>query len=1019
MRYLAVIAGLLIALMLLFTVSVRAGPPFQEPTPTPTPPEGCLVPDAQGGCLVPLPGACEPVPPENEPWTILRDWMAMHLVNIGVNGFFKPLTSFFWWIEKLVAAIVDFLMHTSIWQVLWTALMDGLRRLYGAGGALERLMFGATGLVFLAVGWAGISLMLPFQARIARIEKVLLWSAIITSLFISAGTGFDLMNGIERQRVGIVEMVLGTGDTQLNHLVAVPMRAQPSEMVDYSFALPAAFEAMYFPEAQTEEREAIFRLGCIMGSPMQFTVPLKVEPEASRSERQRLSGTGFMLALLTLAPAWVLGLFGLSFAVLSAAAMLLMVFFLATLPMVLFEFAEPIVLSVVRQYLYVFALTILVSVLAVVLSAATLTAFPAGDFTPNVFITWLPLLLIVGLMMGRVSGLAWGAMTGSFSTVTTAVASVSSMAPAGGVGQEAKPLSSAGTVLATMGLAAVTGGAGAALVAGIGSAMRGTGVGRAAGQIAAATGGGRKTQTLAAATRGQGLDTAVGVVATNIRYSRREAASREREAREAQRAERAFDVAVTRQSASLSNVWGAVVSAGGLLVTDLGALDNAEAAYFGQKDRRAARLNLERAYGSADVARDVVGIYERDGQAGAARVRAITEIAQATALGMEQEGLWVFDVHGGVSEEYRRRLRRNLARAGVDFQGDAELWGRIAGAVVRRADNIWSDDQAAHKLARDTLEPERAEVKAGDVAAQFRLRDLALKLRWDEGQLAALYDAVRSGQAAAAESGRPVVAEVADLLRRTPAFRSTRREDLDEAARLAVLVADGAEVQKRSGINLVQPVPLAVVFDDSIYGQALKVHYRDRQPEKAREILMQAVGSREGAEAVHHSFGRYGLREAVQLPIFMGAAQMVSPAFDAHGMPTPGYKQEVVEQALAQGADARGEDFFDAVADELLIRLDARLLGQADQVAEAVLRRGGALGVAAQELQEFAQTVGWQRRELSAVVAEAVMGTSAQAAAELPLFAALDKSETARVLALARDAAWEYAAEGAKDAASY
>jgi hypothetical protein len=709
-------------------------------------------------------------------------------------------------------------------------------------------------------------------------------------------------------------------------------------------------------------------------------------------------------------------LFGLSFAILGAAAILLMVFFLALLPVVFFEFSEPIVANVVKQYLYIFALTILVSILAVILSAAVATAFPAGDITVDVFVLWLPMLLIVGIMMGKVSGMAWGAMTGSFGTVSASVTAIRSTAPAGGAGKEAKPLSSAGTMVATMGLAAVTGGVGAALVAGAGKAMGGTKTGQAVGRIAAASGTGRKAQTLAAATRGSGLDTAVGVVATNIRHNRRDGTAKQKDGKDRTRREKAFDTTIGKKQAHLNPEWGAV-QAGSLLTTNLDSLDQAEQNYFKQKDRRSARLELERAYGSADVAQDVMQVYRRDGKAGARQVRQVTEIAQATALDMEERGERVFDGSEKPSERYRQRLRRNLKRAGaVDFSAPDEetnRWGRIAGSVVRQADGIWNDDQAAHKLARDTMKPEQSEVKSGDVSAQFKLRDLAMKLKWSEGELSALYDAVRSAQAASAQSGRPVTEEIIEQLKGSKTFRNVKQDDLQEAARLADMVADGAEVQRRGKVNLSQPVPLATAFDGKDYKQALKKQYRDKDPEAARTVLVQATGSKQGAESVQAAFEKHGPRAAAQLPEFIDTAQNVPPGYDNFGIPTESYKKEVAGQTVEEGrGDEQGAAFFNDVADDLLVELDTKLLEQSDQVAEAILEQTDSrvIGEAARELKALADQNGWKKADVSNVVSESLMGASAQSVAEVPPFEKMSKEDAAKALATARDAAWEYKA---------
>ncbi|RLB75473.1 MAG: hypothetical protein DRH24_19535, partial [Deltaproteobacteria bacterium] len=743
------------------------------------------------------------------PWPeAIGRFVGIWFANLGI-GFQKAIAAVFWFLEKLAAAFSGLLMDESLWETLRGTLLDTLISVMP--GALGNLVLGSTGLLYVALMLAGVLMTMPLlgESRPVQAWRVIVWGAVLITLFISGTAGYDLIGFFEELRIWAMQTVVEAvaPDTGLDALVARPMQATGEETSDLTFALPERFAETYFPEPSDEDYEIV---EMVVGSGLLgFSATLRMETEESLESRKSLAGSGVGVAALTLVPAYVVLLFGIVFAALSAAALLLVVFFIAAAPMGFFEFGATILSGIAQQYVYLFALSLMVSVLAGLLAGVGAQAFPEGERLDVAgMVTYLPVLVIVGMMMQQGVKMAWSALTGTLGLAQRAMSSVGTMAYVGAPARQgqASPLSTVAKLAAGVGLAAATGGASAALMAGAGSLLSGTKVGGAAARVATAAGGGKGAHVFAAAVRARGVsDTAAGVVATNVRFRRME----ERHAAAARaRGERAFRAEVQRESKRLDPRWKAV-DAGAFLTADLGALESAERAFFQERNPRLARRNLEQVFGSREVADEVAGVYDRDGKKGAMWVRRVVETTQATALRMAAAGRPVFNERGEATDGFRRAVRSKLVQARLLDERDeweATSAGKLAGAVVRRPVGIWTDPEAPRKLARDTLEPEATEVAAGDVAAQYRLRDLALRLRWDEGQLEALFEAVRDGQAAALQSGRSVEDAVFDIISQAsetfnPAGLSSRA-DMREVARLSVMVADGAQVQRRANVDL-------------------------------------------------------------------------------------------------------------------------------------------------------------------------------------------------------------------------
>jgi hypothetical protein len=538
--------------------------------------------------------------------------------------------------------------------------------------------------------------------------------------------------------------------------------------------------------------------------------------------------------------------------------------------------------------------------------------------------------------------------------------------------------------------------AGLGAMSGAGTSSSTRAVGRAAGRLITATSRGRGAATFAAAARGyRSLDKMTGVIATQLRYSRR---GRRGGARDEGR----FEVGVQRQSRRLDPRWGAV-NAGSFLTTDLSVLSRAEEAYFERKDQRTARRELERAFGSGDVAESVVGVYERGGKRAARLVRRAVEASQATAVQMDSEGHRLFDDQGQATRRYSREVRAALERGGVPIQENPRWWGELVGSTVRRPLGVWADEHAPEKLAQATLAPEQpAQVAVGDTSALLRLNEMAVRHEWGPGELQAIYEAVRQA-VAGTDLNQPVAEEVQRALGEL-SFMPRQAEEVAEVARLASLVTGDAQSQQSLSIDVApQATPMAAsTFQPGRYQEAMQA-YHSGNGENARALMVQAVGSERAADAILDALQRYRPEDAAQLPEFMETAAELQPDFESSGVPTMDFKEAVTTGTPGTTPDAAG--FFFQVADDLLYRVDERLVERVDEMATMILQRGQAAGGAQANLNAMAQQHGWSQEDLEMVLTEAIMGGSPGAGGTaLPPFADAHEDEVMATLAVTRDA---------------
>lgn len=718
----------------------------------------------------------------------------------------KAAATLLWFIEKVAAGIARFLSDQDMWTLILDSSMDAIRSFMP--GVLGQLVLGQSGMFYLALMLAGIFLILPNlgNTRLVEAPRAVIWGVILISLFISGQFGYDLLGYAENIRSYSAQTVInaasGGASNSLDSLVAVPMRASPPDMQDYAFKLPTAFEEEYFPEATEYEEVPVFEFTGLIN----WSLTITVETPESQQQRREKAQVGLALAALTIVAGYVLALFAFVFATLTAAALTLIIFFVVALPLGFFEFGVGILTGIIRQYAYLFAVTLLAVGLAGILAAAQWTIFTGPPPSPAELLAFVPILLIVSVAMGYVARMAGSTLAATFGMVTTSIKqSMSPLAYAGAL-PKAGGIPGMDAVQGAVGLggaalaALATGGASAAVMAGAGTVLSNLspGTGQAAARLTRAATGGASGGggVFAAAASGGGF---TGVAAQGLTWARKEGNA----------AKTAFGTAHRTEARRPAEAWGAV-DAGAYHTTDMRHLDAAERSHkAGRKSE--ARQHLERAFGNREAASTALALYD-DGRA--RDVRSVVETTQAVARTLSQAGKGVFDEKGHASSAFSDAVTTQLRGQGLVGRdaGIAAAVGQIAGATVRQPVGIWSAPDAPRQLAQATLSPQGSQVMAGDVSAQYRLSALAAEHKWDENRLTALFEATQHGLGATGGAALPgTVEQISSQLGHKGEWSDTTQPVLDEVSRLAALVAENAQAQRGATLEIPVSPPAQAV----------------------------------------------------------------------------------------------------------------------------------------------------------------------------------------------------------------
>lgn len=346
---------------------------------------------------------------------ILLDWLLSHLVDLQIAAL-NALSTLCWWVEKLGNAIATFLMSED----LWSLLLDGLLQTAtsAAPSLFQTLLFSPTGLFYIALCLAGVLLIISYGDRqIAEPSQVLLWGLIVSALFVSTTLGYDLVGQIEAARrwTAVEAMTAVAPNGQVSDLITIPMRATPEEVTDLGWTLPAQFTTeFYYDPTEFITQSAVLVDTWLTG---QIILEVQVEVEAAQETRKQAAWQGVLLAVLTLAPAAIEAMFGLIFATIAASVLVLIIFFLAVVPLGFFSFGKSILHSIVSQYTFLWALTLAGSIF-VGLLLGTGQLFLPGSPDLAAVVSYLPILVIVAIALSYLLRLTLRAMQGTLGMVS-------------------------------------------------------------------------------------------------------------------------------------------------------------------------------------------------------------------------------------------------------------------------------------------------------------------------------------------------------------------------------------------------------------------------------------------------------------------------------------------------------------------------------------------------------------------------------------------------------------------------
>jgi len=365
-------------------------------------------------------------PVDEERCLTLFDGMGAFLSETGTTlavATISAIDMLIWFIDRLVLAVYDAAVN-GIWletfrDDLLSNLLDFLP------DTLRQVALGPTGIMYIALALAGVLMTIPLYfsgtgSKFVRPERVLVWGVLVTALFISGTAGYDLVGGIEALRVDIVRNMMGGEDTQdaAETLVLTPMLASRAE-ADLTFdnlsQLPGQYMDAYFPPIRKIEVSVKTIESGWFGA-----INTEVESQDSKLARIQGASQSLLYGLLSLGSALVVVLFAIAFIFLGVAALMLVLFLMAALPLGFFEFGNMILMSIVERYIQIVTLSLALALLMRV-SGGLMGALPAGVTTPTAAVEWVILLGALFMSIQILFGAAFKALTGSFSAFTSSV----------------------------------------------------------------------------------------------------------------------------------------------------------------------------------------------------------------------------------------------------------------------------------------------------------------------------------------------------------------------------------------------------------------------------------------------------------------------------------------------------------------------------------------------------------------------------------------------------------------------
>ena len=286
----------------------------------------------------------------------VENWVARGLTGAAI-WLLKGMAQVAWLLDRASA----FIYSKSILDNAWLLnLKEQMSSLFASmmPGMLQSVAFGSGGLMYVAFAIAGLLMMIPFWgagARFVRPERVMIWGALLSVLFVVGTFGYDFISGIESYRQTLVGGIVQGSGMPLDNMIQQPMLAGSGDLGFGGdlMALPPMFDSTYFPTPELLEVTISEGGGFGFGNAL-------IEPEYRIQERLVLSQQGGFYAVVSLFGAWLLILTGVTYVLLSFTSLILIVFIFAALPLGFFEIGGQILLDLAGRYFQVviFSLTL-------------------------------------------------------------------------------------------------------------------------------------------------------------------------------------------------------------------------------------------------------------------------------------------------------------------------------------------------------------------------------------------------------------------------------------------------------------------------------------------------------------------------------------------------------------------------------------------------------------------------------------------------------------------------------------
>lgn len=329
-----------------------------------------------------------------------------------------------WIVARLALAGFRLLVEGTWLEGLRTALLTNLMAIMPE--VLRNVALGPTGVMYIAMALAGILLTIPlalgYGARLVKPDKVMIWGVVLVALFISGTAGYDLVGGLDTLRVELMKIMLGQQtSSSVSQLVLAPMQATEGDteiVLENLLTMPERFEEAYFLEPEeTEVSVRIAENGIFSGTVMNTVVEMR----DSQARRREGAVQALIFGVLTAVGTSLIVIFLVGYLFLNLAALILMLFLFAGLPLGFFEFGGMVLSGIVQKYVqvvvYSLGLTLLMRVSAELLRAI----LPEGFTDAAAVVEWLMLVGALVFATRTVAGATLSTLTSSLTVFPQAV----------------------------------------------------------------------------------------------------------------------------------------------------------------------------------------------------------------------------------------------------------------------------------------------------------------------------------------------------------------------------------------------------------------------------------------------------------------------------------------------------------------------------------------------------------------------------------------------------------------------